>query len=299
VSHLRFGPEPIHSPYLIQSANFIACHKFDQVQKIEILNNAADGAVFLLNSPYGPDEVWGELPGTVQQTIIDRGLQLYVIDASSVARDAGMGKRINTIMQACFFALSGVLPRDEAIAQIKKAIKKTYESKGLDVVEKNFAAVDAALDHLYKVEVPAKASSNREFASVVPDSAPDFVREVTSMMMRGHGDDLPVSKMPVDGTYPSATARFEKSNVSDRVPLWEPDLCIQCGNCSFVCPHAAIRAKFCHENELAEAPAAFQSMAINARGFREMRYVLPVYPDDCTGCKLCVAACPVRDTDAE
>ena len=268
VSHLRFGPEPIHAPYLIQSANFIACHQFDQVNRIEILAQAAEGAVFLLDSPYAADEVWDHLPRPVQQTIIDRNIELYVIDATSVARNVGMGKRINTIMQACFFALSGVLPRDEAIAQIKKAIKKTYESKGLDVVEKNFAAVDAALDHLHKVAVPAAASSDRELASVVPDSAPEFVREVTAMMMRGHGDDLPVSKMPIDGTYPSATARFEKSNVSDRVPLWEPDLCIQCGNCSFVCPHSVIRAKFYHEDSLEEAPDSSRRRRSRRAGFR-------------------------------
>mgnify|MGYP001823005227 FL=1 len=297
VSHLRFGPEPIHAPYLIQSANFIACHKFDQVNRIEILAQAAEGAVFLLDSPYPADEVWDHLPQPVQQTIIDRNIELHVIDAASVARKAGMGKRINTIMQACFFALSGVLPRDEAIAQIKKAIKKTYESKGQDVVEKNFAAVDTALDHLHKVDIPAEASSDRALDAVVPASAPDFVREVTSMMMRGHGDELPVSKMPIDGTYPSATAQFEKSNVSDSVPLWEPDLCIQCGNCSFVCPHSVIRAKFYHEDSLEEAPEGFPSAPITARGFPETRYSLQVYVEDCTGCNLCVSACPVRAPD--
>ncbi len=297
VSHLRFGPDPIHAPYLIQSANFIACHKFEQAQKIEILKEAANGAVFLLNSPYGPEDVWDQLPAPVQQTIIDRNIRLYVIDASSVARDAGMGKRINTIMQACFFALSGVLPRDEAIAQIKKAIEKTYQSKGQDVVEKNYAAVDAALDHLHEVEVPAAVSSRREFGDVVPDNAPDFVREVTAQMMRGHGDELPVSKMPIDGTYPSATSRFEKGNVSDIVPVWEPDLCIQCGNCAFVCPHSVIRAKFYHENSLEEAPDSFPSAPITARGFPETRYSLQVYVEDCTGCNLCVSACPVRAPD--
>jgi pyruvate-ferredoxin/flavodoxin oxidoreductase len=297
VSHLRFGPEPIHAPYLIQSANFIACHKFDQVNRIEILAQAADGAVFLLDSPYPADEVWDYLPQPVQQTIIDRNIALYVIDAASVARAAGMGKRINTIMQACFFALSGVLLREEAIAQIKKAIRKTYESKGQDVVEKNYAAVDAALDHLYKVDIPSTPSNERSLDAVVPDSAPDFVRDVTSMMMRGHGDELPVSKLPIDGTYPSATARFEKSNVSDRVPLWEPDLCIQCGNCSFVCPHSVIRAKFYHEDTLEEAPEGFPSSPITARGFPETRYSLQVYVEDCTGCNLCVSACPVRSPD--
>ncbi|MDH5455764.1 MAG: pyruvate:ferredoxin (flavodoxin) oxidoreductase, partial [Gammaproteobacteria bacterium] len=297
VSHLRFGPEPIHSPYLIQSANFIACHKFDQVNKIEILKDAAEGAVFLLDSPFGPDEVWDELPQPVQQTIIDRKIQFYVIDATSVAREAGMGKRINTVMQACFFALSGVLPRDEAIEQIKKAIEKTYHSKGQAVVDKNFAAVDAALDHLYQVNVPAKATSERSLDDVVPASAPRFVREVTAQMMRGHGDDLPVSALPVDGTYPSATTMFEKGNVSDRVPQWEPDLCIQCGNCAFVCPHSVIRAKFFNESSLEEAPEGFPSAPITARGFPETRYSLQVYLEDCTGCNLCVTACPVRSED--
>jgi pyruvate-ferredoxin/flavodoxin oxidoreductase len=297
VSHLRFGPEPIHAPYLIQSANFIACHKFEQVMKIEVLKAAAEHSVFLLNSPYGPGEVWDQLPLPVQQTIIDRHIELYVIDASKVAREVGMGKRINTIMQACFFALSGVLPRDEAIEQIKKAIEKTYRRKGQDVVEKNYRAVDAAVDHLHKVDVPAAATSARPLEAVVPDSAPEFVREVTAEMMRGHGDDLPVSKMPIDGTYPSATARFEKSNVSDIVPEWDADLCIQCGNCSFVCPHSVIRAKFYHESSLEEAPEAFPSAPITARGFPETRYSLQVYVEDCTGCNLCVSACPVRDPD--
>ncbi len=297
VSHLRFGPEPIHAPYLIQSANFIACHKFEQINRIEILAQAADGAVFLLDSPYGPDEVWAQLPQPVQQTIIDRNIEFYVIDATRVAREAGMGKRINTIMQACFFALSGVLPRDDAIAEIKKAIEKTYRSKGQDVVNRNFAAVDAALDHLHKVAVPAAASSRRALDKVVPDDAPAFVREVTAEMMRGHGDDLPVSKMPIDGTYPSATSRFEKSNVSDRVPEWDAETCIQCGNCSFVCPHSCIRAKFYHESSLADAPETFPSAPITARGFPETRYSLQVYVEDCTGCNLCVSACPVRAPD--
>ncbi len=297
VSHLRFGPEPIHAPYLIQSANFIACHQFDQVNRIEILNNAADGAVFLLDSPYGPEEVWEQLPGPVQQTIIDRNISLYVIDATRVARDAGMGKRINTIMQACFFALSGVLPRDAAIQQIKKAIEKSYKSKGQDVVEQNFAAVDAALDHLYEVPIPQTVSSARPLDEVVPEGAPQFVREVTAQMMRGHGDDLPVSALPIDGTYPSATSQFEKGNVSNRVPKWKPDLCIQCGNCSFVCPHSVIRAKFYHESSLADAPDSFPSAPISARGFPETRYSLQVYVEDCTGCTLCVDACPVKSPD--
>ena len=297
VSHLRFGPEPIHAPYLIQSANFIACHKFDLVNKIEILKNACHGAVLLLNSPYPPGEVWDRLPRPVQGIIIDRGIRLHVIDASRVARNAGMGKRINTVMQACFFALSGVLPRDEAIRQIKGAIEKTYKSKGQAVIDKNFAAVDAALDHLHEVEIPKGRLSEREMDAVVPEFAPDFVREVTAEMMRGHGDELPVSKLPADGTYPSGTTRWEKSNVSDEVPLWREDLCIQCGNCSFVCPHSVIRAKFFHESALNEAPASFASAPISARGFPETRYSLQVYLEDCTGCRLCVEACPVKSPD--
>ena len=297
VSHLRFGPDEIHAPYLIQSANFIACHQFDLIEKIEVLRHAANGAVFLLDSPYAADEVWDMLPQPVQQTIIDRGIHLHVIDANSVARDAGMGKRINTIMQACFFALSGVLPRAEAIQQIKQAIEKTYKSKGQLVIDKNFAAVDAALDHLYEVAIPKNRPSNRPLEQVVPDQAPLFVREVTAEMMRGHGDDLPVSKLPVDGTYPSGTAQWEKSNISDLVPLWDEDLCIQCGNCSFVCPHGVIRAKFFNESALENAPEEFPSAPISARGFPETRYSLQVYVEDCTGCRLCVEACPVRSPD--
>jgi pyruvate-ferredoxin/flavodoxin oxidoreductase len=299
VSHLRFGPDEIHAPYLIQSANFIACHKFDLVQKIEVLRHAADGSVFLLNSPYPADKVWSELPRPVQQIIVERGIHLHVIDATSVALEAGMGKRINTVMQACFFALSGVLPRDEAIEQIKKAIDKTYRSKGQAIVDKNFAAVDAALDHLHEVAIPKSPIGDRPMDMVVPEQAPDFVQEVTAQMMRGHGDDLPVSKMPVDGTYPSGTTQWEKSNVSDTVPAWREDLCIQCGNCSFVCPHSVIRAKFFHEAALEKAPEHFPSAAITARGFPETRYSLQVYAEDCTGCSLCVEACPVKSPDED
>jgi pyruvate-ferredoxin/flavodoxin oxidoreductase len=299
VSHLRFGPDEIHAPYLIQSANFIACHKFDLVQKIELLRHAADGAVFLLNSPYPAEEVWDQLPRPVQEIIVDRSIHLHVIDATSVALEAGMGKRINTVMQACFFALSGVLPRDEAIEQIKKAIDKTYRSKGQAIVDKNFAAVDAALDHLHEVAIPKSKIGDRPMDAVVPGHAPDFVQEVTAQMMRGHGDDLPVSKLPVDGTYPSGTTQWEKSNVSDTVPAWREDLCIQCGNCSFVCPHSVIRAKFFHEAALENAPDHFPSAAITARGFPETRYSLQVYAEDCTGCSLCVEACPVKSPDED
>ena len=298
-SHLRFGPDPIRAPYLIESANFIACHKFNFVNQVEMLRWAAKKAVFLLNSPIAADKVWNELPKKVQQTIIDKEIEFYVIDASTVARDAGMGRRINTIMQTCFFALSGVLPREEAISQIKQAIKKTYSRKGMDIVELNYKAVDASLDHMYKVEVPAAVSSDREMQAMVPAQAPDFVQTVTAPMMAGFGDDLPVSKIPVDGTYPTGTAQWEKRNVSDFIPKWESDLCIQCGNCSYVCPHSVIRAKFYNEALLEGAPESFESTEVAARGFPETRYTLQIFSEDCTGCEMCVNACPAYDPEDE
>jgi len=294
-SHLRFGPDPIRAPYLITSANFIACHKANFINQVEMLDKAARGAVFLLNSPVGPDQVWDELPMPVQQTIIDKQLKFYVIDATTVARNSGMGRRINTIMQTCFFALSGVLPRDEAIAKIKKAIEKTYARKGAEVVQLNFKAVDAALDHLHEVKVPGKVTSNSAMKPVVSPKAPKFVQEVTAPMLAGHGDALPVSMIPVDGTYPSGSARWEKRNIADFVPKWEPGVCIQCGNCSFVCPHSVIRARFYHEDTLQNAPASFESAPVTARGFPETRYTLQIYLEDCTGCGLCVEACPAFD----
>jgi len=295
VSHLRFGPDPIRAPYLVDSANFIACHKATFITQVEMLAKAAQHAVFLLNSPTPADQVWNDLPKPVQQTIIDKDIDFYVIDASTVARNTGMGRRINTIMQTCFFALSGVLPRDEAIAQIKKAIEKTYARKGMDVVEQNFKAVDAALDHMHQVEIPAAISSHHEMDLMVPVRAPAFVQEVTAPMLAGKGDDLPVSKIPVDGTYPSGTAQWEKRNIADFVPKWEPDVCIQCGNCSFVCPHSVIRAKFYHEDHLEDAHDGFPSAPVSARGFPETRYTLEIYLEDCTGCEMCVNACPAYD----
>ncbi len=297
VSHVRFGPEPIRAAYLLQSANFIACHQFNFLEKADMLQQAVSGATFLLNSPYGPDEVWGQIPRKVQRQIIDKRLAFFVIDAYKVAEDTGMGNRINTIMQTCFFAMSGVLPKDKAIEKIKKAIRKTYGKKGEDVVRKNFEAVDHTLAHLYEVRVPTDADSLREVPPVVPANAPEFVQKVTAMMMAGRGDELPVSMLPLDGTYPSGTTQWEKRNISQFVPIWEPEVCIQCGNCSFVCPHSVIRAKFYGESRLEGAPAAFKSAAISGRGFPDIRYTLQIYAEDCTGCGICVEACPAKSKE--
>jgi len=296
VSHLRFGPKPIRAPYLITKADFIACHQFNFIEKVEMLDFASEGATFLLNSPYSKEEVWDRLPGQVQKNIIRKNINFYIIDATSVARDTGMKGRINTIMQTCYFALSGVLPKDEAINQIKKAIQKTYFKKGQKVIEQNFKAVDATLAHLYEVNYPRTSTAREQELLIVPEKAPAFVKEVTAVMMAGHGDDLPVSKMTVDGTYPSGTTQWEKRNISDLVPVWEPEVCIQCGNCAYVCPHSVIRAKFFHKDFLEKAPEGFKSAPINARGFPETQYSLQVYLEDCTGCNLCVEVCPATDS---
>jgi len=292
VSHLRFGPEQVRMPYLIHSANFVACHQFHFLMKTDVLRLAAPGAIFLLNSPYGSDKVWNRLPRSVQEQIIAKGLRFYVIDATTAAREVGLKRRTNTILQTCFFALSGVLPRDEAMDRIKQSIAKTYSRKGKRVVEQNYAAVDGALERLHEVKVPVKATSRIERPPIVPAGAPDFVREVTARMMEGLGDDIPVSAMPVDGTFPSGTAAWEKRNVADEVPVWRADMCIQCGQCSFVCPHSVIRAKYFDEKALEGAPAGFKSAPVNARGYPGARFSLEFYVEDCTGCGLCVEACP-------
>lgn len=294
VSHLRFGPHPIRAPYLIQRASFVACHQFGFVERTDVLRLAAPGAVFLLNAPYGPDEVWGQLPRAMQQRIIDLGLRFYVIDASRVAQDVGLRGRTNTILQTCFFAISGVLPKDEAITQIKKSIEKTYGRKGGEVVRRNFQAVDDTLARLFLVTVPSAATSTWERKPIVPDQAPAFVRQVTARMMEGLGDEIPVSAMPIDGTFPSGTSAWEKRNIAEVVPVWEPDLCIQCGQCGLVCPHAVIRAKYYDESRLQGAPESFKSAPINVRGFPDVRFTLQFYVEDCTGCGLCTEACPAH-----
>jgi pyruvate-ferredoxin/flavodoxin oxidoreductase len=293
-SHLRFGPKPIRAPYLIGAANFVGCHQFHFLERQDMLRLAAPGATFLLNSPYGPDTVWIHLPRSVQQQIIDKKLRFFVIDATKVAEEAGLANRTNTVLQTCFFAISGVLPHEDAILRIKESIRKSYGAKGEPVVRQNFAAVDRTLSRLCEVAVPAAATSSFERPPPVPANAPDFVRNVTARMFEGRGDEIPVSLMPVDGTYPSGTAAWEKRNIAADVPVWEADLCVQCGQCSFVCPHSVIRAKYYDEGRLKGAPETFKSAPINARGYPDIRFSLQFYVEDCTGCGLCVESCPAH-----
>jgi len=293
-SHLRFGPNPIRSTYLITRASFVACHNFSFLEKMNVVEAAMPGAVFLLCSPYPAAEVWDHLPKTTQEEILRKKIEFYVIDGNKVARDAGMGTRINTIMQACFFAISGVLPREEAIAQIKKAIYKTYGKRGEAVVQKNYAAVDAALAHLEKVELPAAASSGFDLIPSISAKAPEFVRNVLGQIAAGHGDLLPVSAIPAGGAFPTGTAQWEKRNIAQFIPVWDKDLCIQCGKCVMVCPHAVIRAKV-YSPELGDkAPAAFKWAKPKWKAMEQDRYTLQVAPEDCTGCAVCVEVCPVK-----
>ncbi|TVQ89000.1 MAG: pyruvate:ferredoxin (flavodoxin) oxidoreductase [Chromatiaceae bacterium] len=298
VSHLRFGPSPINSTYLIgdNEASFVACHQPTFVTRFDMLAKAKDGAIFLLNSATPPERVWDDLPKNMQQAMIDKHIRFYVIDAYDIAEQAGMGRRINTIMQTCFFAISGILPRDEAIAQIKYAVKKTYGMKGQRLLDRNYAAIDATLAGLHEVPVPGQATSSFERPPVVPADAPDFVQRVTSILIEGRGNSLPVSLMPVDGTWPTGTTRYEKRNIALQLPEWDENLCTQCGKCPLVCPHAAIRAKVYPQDLLAQAPAGFQSAPIKGKDFPAAHHVsYQIAPDDCTGCGLCVEVCPIRD----
>jgi len=295
VSHLRFGPRPIRQTCLVSSANFVACHQFVFLEKFDILENAEQGATFLLNAPYGPSEVWDKLPREVQQHIVERDIKLYVIDAYRVARDTGMGARINTIMQTAFFYLSGVLPQTEAITAIKEAIKKTYGKRGERVVQQNYAAVDMAVSNLFRVEVMDTATSDIEMPPVVPAEAPEFVQTVTAAIMARKGNSLPVSAMPIDGTYPTATTQWEKRNIAMEIPVWEPDICIQCAKCAIACPHAAIRFKIFDPEVLDGAPETFKSAKARGREFTGMVATIQTAPEDCTGCGLCIEACPAKD----
>jgi pyruvate-ferredoxin/flavodoxin oxidoreductase len=295
VSHLRFGPNPIHATYLVSKASFVACHQFSFLEKYDILEKIKEGGVFLLNSAYGPDDIWDNLPKNIQEEIIRKKVKFYVIDAYTVARETEMGVRINTIMQTCFFAISGVLPKDEAIAAIKKAIKKTYGSKGEAVVEKNYNAVDQSLAHLHEVKVPEKATSAIEKPPTVADQAPDFVKQVTAVIMAGKGDSLPVSKMPVDGTFPTGTTKWEKRNIALDIPVWDPATCIQCGKCISVCPHATLRMKAYDPKYLKDAPETFKSTDAKNKDWEGMKFTIQVAPEDCTGCGMCVQACPAKN----
>ena len=311
VSHLRFGSKPIHSTYLITKANLVAVHQFGFLQRYDVLREAIDGGIFLLNAPYSAEEVWDKLPAPVQQTIIHKRLRFYVVDGDSVAQEVGMGGRINTIMQTCFFGLlNELLPKtnngaaassltsEAAIEKIKAAIRKTYGKRGEAVVRKNFAAVDSALAHLYEVKVPASVTSTTKRIAPVPAAAPDFVQKVTALMIAGDGDLLPVSAMPVDGTYPTGTTQWEKRDIALEVPVWDPEVCIQCGKCVLVCPHAVIRAKVVSDDQLAAAPEGFLHSDARWRELPGLQYTLQVSMEDCTGCSLCVEACPAKNKRA-
>lgn len=303
-SHLRFGPDPIKAPYLVNKASFIGCHHWSILERIDVLEFARKaiyneggerigGTTLLINSPFEADQVWDHLPTPIQQKIIDYDIALYAINANEVARTAGLGGRTNTVLQTCYFAISGVLPSDVAIDRIKESITKTYSRKSMEIVRKNHVAVDESVAHLHKIEVPDEVTSTHGYLAPVPAEAPDFVQDVTATMLIDKGDSLPVSKMPVDGSFPSGTTKYEKRNISDIIAVWDPETCIQCGNCSFVCPHAVLRAKHYPAASLAGAPDSFESAPLDAAGLPNARYTLQVYAEDCTGCGLCVEACPV------
>lgn len=296
VSHLRFSDHPIRSTYLVNSANFIACHHFNYLKKYDVLRDAEHGAVFLLNTPYPTEEVWQQLPRKIQEEIIEKDLKFYVINASKVAKETGMGSRINSILQTCFFAISYVMPKEEAIDYIKSAIRKTYGRKGEEVVQKNFRAVDQTLENLFRINYTDYAIGNREIEAPISGDAPEFVQNVLAKIIAGDGDDLPVSAFPVDGTYPNGTTKWEKRNIAEQVPVWDPQLCSQCGKCYFVCPHAAIRVKVYDREFLNEAPSFFKHVdPIGKEFFKDKEaYTLQVAVEDCTGCKLCTEVCPIE-----
>ena len=295
ISHLRFGPKPIRAPYLISQATFVACHQFSFLERFDILKYSAPGGVFLLNSIYNTDEVWDQLPAETQKQIIDKKLKFYVIDAYEVAHQTGMGNRINTIMQTCFFAISGVLPREQAIEEIKHAIQKTYGKRGEAVVKSNFEAVDQTLANLFEVHYPAKITSKLSRRDAVSAEAPAFVHDVLGTMIAMEGDSLPVSVFPVDGTFPTGTTQWEKRNITLEIPVWDPNICIQCGKCCFVCPHAVIREKVYDPSYLEKAPSSWLSTEARWKEFPDMKYTLSIAPEDCTGCGLCIEACPAKD----
>lgn len=294
-SHLRFGEKAIRSAYLIEQADFVACHQFVFLEKYDMLRYARKGATFLLNSSYGPDDVWHHLPRKVQEQIIEKELKLYVVDAYEVARQTGMGRRINTVMQTCFFAISGVLPQDEAIGYIQDAIRKTYGKKGEKIVQMNFDAVEQSVGNLFEVNVPDHVSSEIEMLPPVPVEAPEFVQQFTAPVIAGLGDDLPVSAMSADGTFPTATTQWEKRNIALEVPVWDPDVCIQCNKCALICPHACIRPKIYDGDLLGDAPDTFKAVDAKSREFKGMKYSLQVAVEDCTGCSLCVHFCPAKN----
>jgi pyruvate-ferredoxin/flavodoxin oxidoreductase len=293
-SHLRFGPNPIRAPYLITGANFVACHQQTFLDRYDMLTEAMPGGVFLLNTYFGPEKAWDSLPRPVQEQILDKNLRLFVIDAYKVAKESGMSGRINTVMQTCFFAISGVLPREEAITEIKKTIQKSYAKKGEAVVAMNLKAVDNTLDNLFEVEIPQALTSDIPLRRPVSEGAPEFVADVLGTMIARRGDSLPVSKLPIDGTYPSGTTQYEKRNLAEEIPVWDPELCIQCGKCAMVCPHAVIRIKVYGEEALADAPATLKSTAARDKEWNGMQYSIQVAPEDCTGCAICVDVCPVK-----
>ena len=298
-SHLRFSDNPIRSAYLITSADFVACHQFQFMNKVDILRIAKDGATFLLNAPYKADEVWNHLPIEVQEEILAKHLKLYTINAVEVARATGMGQRINTVMQTCFFAISNILPKDEAIAQIKAAIKKTYSKKGDAIVQKNYAAVDASLEHLFEVSYPDHVTSTFHRQAPVPADAPKFVQGLTATLIADNGDSIKTSDLQevVDGTWPTATTQYEKRCIATEVPVWDANTCIQCGKCSIVCPHGVIRMKVASEEELKNAPATLKTAEYKGKEFAGKKFMLQISPEDCTGCGVCVTACPAKNKE--